>query len=403
MDQTEIVTSDVERSVLRMRTEQRFASGVTVAPVVDTELAPGSILVLFGPSGAGKTTILRQIAGLERPDAGTIAFGGEIWCDVEGQRWCPPQARRVGVVFQEPTLFPHLTVGANVRYGIRSQSGRDQVAVRSQSGHDQVVLRSHSGRDRVASGSMAEIATLLGIADLENRLPRQLSAGQAQRVALARALTPRPRLLLMDEPFAALDAPTRGRLRRDVRGLLVRTGTPAILVTHDRAEALALGDRVVVVIGGRVRQIGETSDVFSRPADVDVAASLGVEAVLPARITSTSDGLLTVAIGGVEIAVADRGDRDGALETADVYACIRAEDVTLELRSSAHASTRNHLAARVTAVASEGPIERVSLDCGFPLDALITRRSRDELNLVAGSAVTAAIKATSIHLVARYS
>src|SRR5258708_14967618 len=127
MDQAEIVTSDAERSVLRMRTEQRFGSGVTVAPIVDAELAPGSILVLFGPSGAGKTTILRQIAGLERPDAATIAVGGAIWCDVEGQRLCPPQARRVGVVFQEPTLFPHLSVGADARYGIRAP-GLDQVA-----------------------------------------------------------------------------------------------------------------------------------------------------------------------------------------------------------------------------------------------------------------------------------
>jgi molybdate transport system ATP-binding protein len=379
MDQAAILTAGPE-GLLRLHTKRRFASGIIVAPALDVRLAPGSVLVLFGPSGAGKTTMLRQIAGLERPDAGTIAFGGEIWCDSARRLWRPPQARRVGVVSQEPTLFPHLSVTDNLLYGVR-----------------------HRGSPTTVSDTVAEIATILGIDDLKDRLPRQLSAGQTQRVALARALTPGPRLLLMDEPFAALDAPTRVRLRRDVHQLLNSCGTPAVLVTHDRAEALVMGDTVAVVIGGRVRQTGATSDVFSRPADADVAASLGVEAVLPGRIRSVADGLLTVAIGGVELTVADRPDRDREplAAGADVYACIRAEDVTIELRSAAHASTRNHLAARVTAIGSEGPVERVSLECGFPLDALITRRSREELGLAPGTTVTAAIKATSIHLVAR--
>jgi molybdate transport system ATP-binding protein len=368
------------RASLIVGTEQRFASGFTVSPALEATLVPGSILVLFGPSGAGKTTILRQIAGLDRPDRGTIRFGDEVWCDVERRLWQPPQARRVSVVFQEPTLFPHLTVAENIRYGLGTERGR-------------------SG-DGVVSVPTSEMATILGIADLKHRVPRELSGGEAQRVALARALAPSPRLLLMDEPFAALDAPTRVRLRRDVRALLHRTGTPAVLVTHDRVEALAMGDSVAIVIAGRVRQVGVTSEVFSHPADVDVAASLGIEAVLPARVMAASDGLLTLSVNGIELHVAER---EPATTGTDVYACIRAEDVTLALRSPGHASTRNHLPARVKAIASEGPIERVSLDCGFTLDALITRRSREELNLVPGAQVTAAIKATSIHLVARYS
>jgi len=243
---------------------------------------------------------------------------------------------------------------------------------------------------------------MIGIGGLERRYPRQLSGGEAQRVALARALAPRPRLLLLDEPFAALDAPTRGRLRHDVRALLQRTGTPAILVTHDRSEALTMGDSVAVAIGGRIRQRGAVSDVFSHPADADVAASLGVEAVLPARIGSSSDGLLAVTVNDVVVYVADRAGRGDPLAAgSDVYACIRAEDVTLETQSPAHASTRNHLAARVVSILSEGPIDRVTLDCGFALDALITRRAREELNLHPGDRVTAAIKATSIHLVPR--
>ncbi len=365
------MTSGPDGAVLRVDVEQRFASGFAVIAALDAELAAGSMLVLFGPSGAGKTTVLRQIAGLERPDAGAIRFGDEVWCDVATRQWRSPQERRVGVVFQEPTLFPHLSVRDNIRYGIRSRSGRDPVD---------------------------DIATMLGIVGLENRYPRALSGGEAQRVALARALAPRPRLLLLDEPFAALDAPTRTRLRRDVRSLLQTTGTPAVLVTHDRAEALAMGDSAAVMIGGRVRQAGPISDVFSRPSDVDVAASLGIEAVLPARVVAAADGLLEIAVRDVLLHVAER---DPIAPGSAVYACIRAEDITLETRTAGHASTRNHLAARIVAITSEGPIERVTLDCGFPLDALITRRSREELNLAPGAQVTAAIKATSVHLVPR--
>ena len=239
---------------------------------------------------------------------------------------------------------------------------------------------------------------MLGIADLGNRYPRALSGGEAQRVALARALAPDPQLLLLDEPFASLDAPARLRLRRDVRALLQTTGTPAILVTHDRTEALAMGDMAAVVIGGRVRQVGPVSDVFGRPADAEVAASLGIEAVLAAHVVASSDGLIEVSVGHVMLHVAER---EPIVSGTAVYACIRAEDVTLETRSPGQASTRNHLVARIVSIASEGPIDRVTLDCGFMLDALITRRSREELNLAPGAQVTAAIKATSVHLVPR--
>jgi molybdate transport system ATP-binding protein len=391
MDHAAPVAAGADGSLLEMEVEQRFSGGFSVSASLDVRLRPGSMLVLFGPSGAGKTTILRQIAGLERPDAGTIRFGGDVWCDIAARQWRPPQERGVGIVFQEPTLFPHLTVRDNIRYGLRS--GRDQVAIRWRSGREQVEIRSSSGRDQVA-----EIASLLGITDLENRYPRALSGGEAQRVAVARALTPGPRLLLLDEPFAALDAPTRVRLRREVRALLQATATPGVLVTHDRTEALALGDTVAVVIGGRIRQAGPISEVFSRPADVAVAASLGIEAVLPARIVASASGVLDVRVEHVVLHVAER---EPIAQGSDVYACIRAEDVTLETDLAGKASARNHLAARVVGISSEGPIDRVALDCGFPLDALITRRSREELQLAVGTEVTAVIKATSVHLVPR--
>ena len=371
-----------EAATLTVVVEHDFANGFLLEVRLKVDLRPGSVLVLFGPSGAGKTTILRHIAGLDRPDVGWICFGDETWGNTIRRVWRPPQERRIGLVFQAPTLFPHLTVRDNIRYGLRPQAPTlsSDLELRPQS-------------------SLAEIEMVLGVGDLENRYPRALSGGEAQRVALARALATAPRLLLLDEPFASLDAPTRLRLRRELRALLQTTGTPAILVTHDRNEALAVGDTIAVIVGGRVRQVGLVSDVFARPADAEVAASLGIDAVLPARVAGSSGGLIEVSIGDVILHVAER---EPAAAGAAVYVCVRAEDVTLETRVSGHASTRNHLAARVVSIASEGPIERVTLDCGFALDALITRRSREELNLVPGSAVTAAIKATSVHLVPRF-
>ncbi len=372
-----------EAASLTFAVAQRFGDTFAIDAQLEHELRPGSVLVLFGPSGAGKTTILRYLAGLDRPAAGVIRFGDEVWCDIEREIWRPPQQRHIGLVFQEPTLFPHLTVRDNVAYGVRSRFSRGDA---------------ETTEARKSRSDPADIESMLGIADLGNRYPRALSGGEAQRVALARALAPNPRLLLLDEPFASLDAPTRVRLRREVRALLQTTGTPAILVTHDRIEALAMGDSVAVVVGGRVRQHGPVADVFSRPADAEVAAALGIEAVLAAHVIASSGGLVEVSVNGVTLHVAER---EPVAAGARLYACIRAEDVTLETRVSGQASTRNHLTARVVAIASEGPIDRVTLDCGFTLDALITRRSREELELAPGAQVSAAVKATSIHLVPR--
>jgi molybdate transport system ATP-binding protein len=399
MVETAPLTVHPGRRTLHVAVDQRFASGFAIDARFDVELGPGSMLVLFGPSAAGKTTVLRQIAGLERPHSGTIRFGEDSWCDTVQGIWRSPQSRRVGVVFQEPTLFPHLTVRENIHYGIRVRPRSDPDSGFARESEDRVRPGSDLGQTRVRPDrAMAETARVLGIEGLEDRYPRALSGGEGQRVALARALAPDPRLLLLDEPFAALDLPTRLRLRREVRALLQLTGTPAILVTHDRGEALAMGDSVAVLIGGRVRQVGPVSDVFSRPVDAAVATSLGIETVVPGRAVRSSDGLVKVAVAEVLL---DAAERDPIAGDTPVYVCIRAEDVTLESGASGPASARNHLRGFVVAIASEGPIERVTLDCGFALDAVITRRSREELNLVPGAQVTAAVKATSIHLVPR--
>ena len=350
----------------------RFESGVEVRASLARTIAPGSILVLFGPSGAGKTTILRAIAGLMRPDRGRIVFEGRQWFDAAVDRCVPPQERRVGYVAQETALFPHLTVRANIEYGLRAATAE-------------------SRRQRAG-----ELIQLVGARGLEDRFPRQLSGGQAQRIALARALAPSPAMLLLDEPFGALDAATRRELRSEVRGVLRATGTSAILVTHDRLEAMAMGDELAVMIEGSLRQIGSVPEVFRRPADPAVARSLDVETVVAATVDGASGGLINLRIGHARL-VAIAGPECAV--GAEVFACMRAEDVVVQRDASAQGSARNHLPGLVVGIEPEGAIDRVTVDCGFTLVAAITRQSREELALVPGSPVTAAIKATAIHVV----
>jgi molybdate transport system ATP-binding protein len=277
-------------------------------------------------------------------------------------------------VFQETALFPHLTVRGNVEYGVRD-------------------------RDRAARTARADdVLALVELTGQAGSFPRELSGGQGQRTALARALAPHPRLLLLDEPFTGLDSPVRLRMRRLLRTLVREFGIAAILVTHDRNEAIALGDQMIVIAGGRVRQVGAVLDVLRRPADVDVAHSVGVDAVIPARIERRHGGLVDLRVGEVMLRAVDT-DFDGG--PRDIVACIRAEDVTLERAVVVNVSARNHLPGRVVGVEAEGPLDRVTLDCGFPLVALVTRQAREELGLREGGEVVAAVKATAIHLVPR--
>ena len=327
----------------------RFASGVQVRASLVQDVAPGSMLVLFGPSGAGKTTILRALAGLFEPDQGRIGLDGAVWFESSSGRFVSPQGRAVGYVAQNAALFPHLTVRKNIEYGLHGAA-------------DQRRLRTD------------HLVELIGLCGLESRYPRQLSGGQAQRVALARALAPAPRLLLLDEPFGALDATTRRALRSELRTVLRDTRTSAILVTHDRLEAMAMGDLMAVMVEGVIRQVGPVADVFKRPGDSAVARSLGVETVLPAIVGDVNDGLVTLRIGsGTLTAVAEAAGKTGD----NVFACIRAEDVVVSGQPSAGGSARNHLTGRVIAIEPEGAVDRITIECGFELVAAITRQSRE--------------------------
>jgi molybdate transport system ATP-binding protein len=226
--------------------------------------ADGGVAALFGPSGAGKTLTLQCLAGLLRPDAGRIVVDGRVLFDSTAGVDVPPQARRVGYVFQGYALFPHLTVADNIGFGLR-------------------------GRPRAArEARVAEVVARLGLGGLERRHPGELSGGQRQRVALGRALAIDPALLLLDEPLSALDAPLRRTLRDELRAVLADWGTAAVVVTHDFSEAYRLGDRIVVYEGGRVVQAAPRAELLWRPASASIARIMGIPNVLHGTVVKAT-------------------------------------------------------------------------------------------------------------------
>jgi iron(III) transport system ATP-binding protein len=235
---------------------------------VDLELEAGQFLALLGPSGCGKTTTLRLIAGFEQPDAGSIEVAGQVVAD--HHRFVPPERRRIGMVFEDYALFPHLDVAGNVAFGL-PRGARQAERVR-------------------------ELLDLVGLSGLERRYPHELSGGQQQRVALARALAPEPAVILLDEPFSNLDVSLRARVRSEVREILARVGATAIFVTHDQAEALSLADRVAVMWHGRIVQVGRPEDVYYHPATREVALFVGDMDSLPGE---ARHGLVTCELGKV--------------------------------------------------------------------------------------------------------
>jgi molybdate transport system ATP-binding protein len=369
------MTIDVAKpqtATLAARFELRYPAGATIQTDFELPADGFSVAVLLGPSGSGKTTVLRALAALARPQSGSIRYGDETWFDAERRVCLAPQQRGIGYLAQDYALFPHLNVASNIAYGLRPMAADKR------------------------RGRVSDMLERFGLSHLERRYPRQLSGGESQRVALARAMARRPRLLLLDEPLSALDAPLRDRLRRELRRWLADFGVPVVLVTHDRTDALALGDRLVVMAGGRTLQCGSVQEVFARPADVAVATVTGVESVVPGRVVEVKEGLARVTAGDAELLAL--APADGASE---VFVCIRAEDVVLQRGTSGTTSVRNQLVGAVRSLESQGAMVRVTLDCGFPLAALVTRLACAELNLVPGQSVTAMLKAPSVHLIPR--
>jgi molybdate transport system ATP-binding protein len=329
---------------------------------VELHAALGETVAILGPNGAGKTTTLRALAGLAPIDAGRIVLDDALLDDGAGT-FVTPERRAVGVVFQDHLLFPHLSVLDNVAFGLRSRGTRRAPA------------------RAAASRWLAAI----GLADRAASKPRELSGGQSQRVALARALATEPRLLLLDEPLAALDQGARGEVRRDLRARLRAFPGVRVIVTHDPTDAAVLADRLVVLERGRVTQVGTFGEVAARPRSRYVAELVGVN-----LLAGTAAGDHVVLDGGDRLVVPGAG-------SGPALAMIHPHSVVLQ-REPPVGSARNVWPGTVSGVEPLGERVRVRLDGAVPLVAEITPAALAELGLGEGSTVFAAVKATDVSL-----
>ncbi len=332
------------------------------------EVPRGVPLVVVGESGAGKTTLLRVLAGLETPQSGRISLDEQVWYDGAATQ-LPAWERHVGYVAQDYALFPHLNALENVAFGLRAAGQR--------------------GRDaRARAGAQL---TRLGVGDLGERRPSELSGGQQQRVALARALVREPRLLLLDEPLAALDLKTRRSVRSEIRELLRGLSCVTVYVTHHPTDALVMGDRVVVLEAGRVTQSGTRDDLLRHPRSPYVAELLGTN-LFTGQVVSRGDGVARVRTSNGVLDVADPGD------VGTVVVTVNPRDITL-YTEAATASARNQIRGRIVELSPQPPDGervRVVLDSAPPLVAEVTHAAVVALGLAEGRDVFAGFKATGV-------
>ncbi len=323
---------------------------------VSFDVPRGAYGVVIGPTGSGKTTLLEVISGLVPQTGGTLTIGGR---NATGEA---ADARGIGLVYQLGFLFPHLTVEQNVRYGAND------------------------------AAFAATVARRFGVDAFYTRAVRSLSGGERQLVALARALARRPELLLLDEPFSALDPARRAAARREVRAIHREWGLTTLHVTHDFAEAGSLGDVAVLLDAGRVLQSGEPAELFRHPRNSYVAEFLGAENVFAGGVT-TENGETIFHSGPLAIHVA------GSAVAGSCHAIIRAEEILVARTTLAPSSARNQFGGRVTEIASVGPLWRVTLDVGgVSLVAALTTYSASELSIAIGDTVYFTFKATAVHL-----
>ncbi len=324
---------------------------------VSLPVAAGTIVSLLGPSGCGKTTLLRTIAGLERPEAGEVRVDGRVL--TSSTTWVPPERRRIGMVFQDWALFPHLTVAANVGYGLPR---------------------------RAPAADVDAVLAMVGLDGLGDRMPSTLSGGQQQRVALARALAPRPAVLLLDEPFSNLDTALRVQVRAEVHQLLTRLGVTAVFVTHDQAEAFVLGDEVAVMAGGAIVQQAAPAVLYERPATPWVAQFVGDANLIegrgegrraatvcgPVPLLDEAHGVVTVLARPEELVVADVDA--GTVELVEYYGHDTVYAVDLDagpsVRARAGSAPRWRRGDRVTVAHSGRPAVAWPADAAGSADTL---------------------------------
>jgi molybdate transport system ATP-binding protein len=343
---------------------------------VSEEFPPG-FTVLFGPSGAGKSTLLDCIAGLMKPERGRITFGQETFFDAGPQIFVAPQKRGIGYVFQSLALFPHLPVEENVGFGLAKLS---------------------------SSARMARVGPILEafhIAPLRGRKPGKLSGGEKQRVALARSVVTEPRILLLDEPLTGLDRGLRQAILEDLKAWNAERRIPILYVTHNREEVDAIGERVVTIADGQVREKGVPQEVLDAPRTLALAQAAGFENVLTGRVVEQreEDGVMRVELGGAHCEL--EIPLGAAAVGATIQVAIRAGDILLATQLPYGLSARNVLPGKVESVEARGALVRVTVDAGTRFTVHVTPGAMRSLEVAPGSVVWLVLKTHSCHMVTR--
>lgn len=321
----------------------------------------GETLVVLGPTGAGKTVLLELLAGFRTPR------NGEVLSDEKDITYVPPEKRKIGLLYQDYLLFPHLNVFENISYGLRARG-----------------VKTREAKKRVEN-----MAEKIGIAHLLERKPRRLSGGEQQRVALARTLIVDPDILLLDEPFSSVDPKTKEHLMRELGKTLDESDMPVIYVTHDQVEAMEMADRIAVMNEGRIVQLDYPEGVYSAPKSEFVANFVGIGNIFRGK-AARSDGGTTIDIDDVRICSSI--DLEG-----DVHVTIRPEDIIVS-REKISSSARNSLGGKVRAIVEKGPVVFVTADCGIEMTSAITRESLREMKITIGDEIFLTFKAQNVNL-----
>ena len=338
---------------------------------IDLEVEKGEVFALIGPTGAGKTTLLRLIDLLETPTSGKIYFDGVDVATV-GRKQLELR-RRMAFVLQKPVVF-NMSVFDNIAYGLKWH-GKSHSEVREKVGH---------------------LLEVVGLSTLRDKNARTLSGGEAQRVAIARAVAIEPEVLLLDEPTANLDPISILKIEELIQNVFRQSGTTIIMATHDLSQGHRLANRIGVMVNGEILQTGKADEIFSSPSNREVAEFVGVENIIGGVIASKTGEIAAIDLNGKAIeAISDYTVGE------EVYTCIRPEDITLA-PSKAISSARNSFPGKITRVVLSGSLAHVEVDCGFPLVALVTKRSAEELNLKSGEQVYASFKATAVHVIKKH-
>ena len=359
--------------MLDVAIKKRFGSNGRSSFTLDAAFAARQgITVLFGASGSGKTTTLRSIAGMVTPDAGRISLGDSVYFDSAARVNLAIQKRRVGFVFQDYLLFPHLTAAENVAYGAKAES------------------------DRARRQHVAEMLKLVGVDYTADRRPDQLSGGEQQRVALARALASDPAILLLDEPLSAVDVATRSRLLEEMVEVQRKTSIPFLYVTHSPADAVRIGDHLLLMAEGSVVQQGKPLEVFNAPLNVPAVRVVGTENILAGRIAGhqPEEGISMVDLGRCRMVI----PKNQLPEKSRVTLGIRAEDIIVSRERASRTSARNLLAGRVKHLLRDEQGVELVADCGIDLKVRITPQATRLLELAPGVEIYLLIKASSCHI-----